>query len=165
MPYLPFILLLIFGFACKSQNKIQIESATAQNYAGGAAGMGSGINYTIKLSTKIKSDVVIDSIWLGNNEKGMILPLEVYELHKLGTGINSLKNKTLTAKTKLVNVKFKKHSPGQVEKEQGIKGNSIIKKHFDHKFNGEALLFMHSSKAKFYIEVPEFKKLAPLFYP
>lgn len=142
--------LILATNSCQKTNIAFIES-TSQNWSGGAAGSGRGVNYIIKVKADTGLKVTADSIWL--NEKRLVVRLYRNE-----------SNDTITLKAMEY---FPDHQREknirQQQSEFPDKESGKIKSPVP--FKGVALLrYFIDEKEKYFI-VKEFKIQPAIYYP
>lgn len=150
-----------------------LESATMQEWAGGAAGSGRGINYRIIVRKKAKKAVKVSSVWVGDAQNGRTIDFIVTTAPKDSKDVNiSDKVEDITNADKLqieatLRIPGQKRrlpddpeipeeeTPKQTEKQVcGIEG-----------FKGEGYVAYSMGKKVQYLVIDKFEKLEKVFYP
>lgn len=151
---------------------LTLESATMQEWAGGAAGSGSGTNYRIIVRKKANKAIKISSVWIGDAQNGRTIEFTVTTAPKDNKDVNlSDKVEDLTNADKLQieatlripgqkrrlpdDPEVPEETPKQTEKQVcGIEG-----------FKGEGYITYSMGKKVQYLTIGKFEKLEKIFYP
>lgn len=152
---------------------LTLESATMQEWAGGAAGSGRGTTYRITAKKKAKKAIKISSVWIGDAQNGRTIDFTVTTAPKDNKDVN-LSNKTeditdadkilIEAVLKIPGQKRRlpddpetpeEDTPKQTEKQIcAIEG-----------FKGEGYIAYSMGKKVQYLVIDKFEKLEKIFYP
>ncbi|MCS7077738.1 MAG: hypothetical protein NZ455_13565 [Bacteroidia bacterium] len=153
-------------------NKLVLESATMQEWAGGAAGSGRGITYRIVAKKRPKKAVKISSVWIGNAQNGKTVDFIVTTMPKGPKEVNiSDRVEDITDADKILieatlylsrpvrrlpdDPEVPEDIPKQTEKQIcGIEN-----------FTGDAYVAYSMGKKIEYLIIEKFQKLEPIFYP
>ncbi len=152
MKNLILIATLLSLVSCKTErvehdsSYFKIDEATSQSWTGGAAGSGTGINFTIKLMYSGNTSITIESIWIDGREykpevrefgkEGIIEGADVYCRYKEWTQPDT-------------NEHFE----------------SPVKSSDSPKYDGAALLTYSVGDESYFLVLDSFKELEPLNYP
>lgn len=152
---------------------LTLESATMQEWAGGAAGSGRGTTYRIIVKKKPKKAIKVSSVWVGDAENGRTIDFTVSTAPKDSKDVNvSDKVEDITNADKiLIEATLRipgqkrrlpddpetpeEENPKQTEKQVcGIEG-----------FKGEGYITYSMGKKIQYLVIDKFQKLEKVFYP
>lgn len=155
-----------------SKNKLTLESATMQEWAGGAAGSGRGTNYRIIVRKKAKKSVKISSVWVGDAQNGRTIEFKVTTAPKDSKDINlSDKVEDITNADKLL-IEATLRIPGQKrrlpdEPEEPEETPKQTEKQICaiEGFKGEGYVAYSMGKKVQYLIIDKFEKLEKIFYP
>lgn len=157
-----FISLLFLLTGCKTN--YEVAHATKQQWFGGAAGSGGGVNYSISIEKPSKSEVKVDKVYVGDREKGQYVPFRFFN--------DSSKTTTMLVPTgvTLFRVEFAERIPGQRQPNMETFGDEPLQdaapKGLPEDFNQGVVLFLSDGKGtSSLMTVQDFKLLEPLAYP
>ncbi len=155
-------MLILSGCAALKPSKqelpLSLVEATAQNWAGGAAGSGTGTNYAFKLTVHTSEELRFDTVWV----KDYALPLKLVKIAGK-SGLTYGKGDTLivTARKHKLDPRMRERIKGEdqpkIKEETPVKPPVVIE--------GEALLQYRFNNREQYIQVAAIKKLKPVFFP
>jgi hypothetical protein len=155
------------------KGSLTLESATMQEWAGGAAGSGRGTTYRIIVKKKAKKAVKVSSVWVGDAQNGRTIDFTVTTAPKDNKDVNlsdkmediANANKILIEATLRIPGQKRRlpddpeipeeDTPKQTEKQVcGIDG-----------FKGEGYVAYSMGKKIQYLVIDKFEKLEKIFYP
>lgn len=152
---------------------LTLESATMQQWAGGAAGSGRGINYRIIVRKKAKKPIKISSVWVGDAQNGRTIEFTVTTAPKDSKDSNiSDKLEDLTNADRL-QIEATLRIPGQKRRlpddpdppeEETPKQTEKQVCAIDG-FKGEGYIAYSTGKKIQYLVIDKFEKLENIFYP
>ena len=146
---------------CQAQKPALIlTSATQQSWGGGAAGSGSGTNYTIVYSA-VKAGQYRFAYLCTN---GGVLTINTKPKRDSLVTLNAGESVTLTAQ---------QYYPGDIDKRSGrdtatantLKRNALIAGALPSVYNGKDVVIYYCNGRKQYFAIPVIKRLSPLNYP
>lgn len=150
-----------------------LDSATMQEWAGGAAGSGRGTNYRIMVRKKAKKAVKISSVWVGDAQNGRTIDFTVTTAPKDSKDVNlSDKAEDITNADKLL-IEATLRIPGQKRRlpddpetpeEETPKQTEKQVCAIDG-FKGEGYVAYTMGKKVEYLVIGKFEKLDKIFYP
>lgn len=148
---------------------LKVTKATAQNWAGGAAGSGKGTNYLISLTKKAKKPLKISSVWVGTAQEGKPLEFTLTTLAKDGK-MPSFEESDITA-ANILQLEARLHIPGERRLPDDPEEVEEPKKNADKPvcaiadFKGAAYIAYNMGKKLEYLIIDKFEDLEPVFYP
>ena len=152
------VVIPILMSGCATQ--LSLESATVQEWVGGAAGSGGGSKYVVTVNKKGGKQVNISSVWIGNREKGVMAKANIFTGNRMVNKI-SADMEQFRLEMSLTNRRRQgRDDPGGVVGEQPANPNlpeefkkGIIIRYTDHKGKEGQLI------------VQDLKRLEPLILP
>lgn len=142
--------------------QMNVESATVQEWIGGAAGSGGGSKYVVSLSKKGNSDITINSIWLGDREKGVLADFRIYA-DSSGRIV-----KKVSSDMELFRVEMSVKNRRRMNRDDvgGIEGEQDAIPGLPQEFEkGLIINYLDGKGKEGHLVVQDFKKLEPLIYP
>lgn len=152
---------------------LTLESATMQEWAGGAAGSGRGTNYRIIVRKKAKKAVKISSVWIGDSQNGKTIDFTVTTAPKDSKDVNlSEKAEDITNADKL-QIEATLRIPGQKRRlpddpetpEEETPRQTEKQVCAIEGFKGEGYVAYSMGKKVQYLVIDKFDKLEKVFYP
>ncbi len=162
MKFNAFLIIAISILASSCSVQLTVQSATVQEWVGGAPGSGGGSKYAVAISKTGNSEISIRSVWIGDREKGVLADFRIYAdssgkiVKQVSPEISFFRVETSVQNRRREN----RDDPGGVQGEQkAIPGlpdefqKGMVITYFDNKGKEGKLI------------VQEFKRLEPLIYP
>ncbi len=152
---------------------LTLESATMQEWAGGAAGSGRGTNYRIIVRKKAKKAVKISSVWIGDAQNGRTVDFTVTTVPKDSKDVNlSDKAEDITNADKL-QIEATLRIPGQKRRlpddpeipEEETPKQTEKQVCAIEGFKGEGYVAYSMGKKVQHLVIDKFEKLEKVFYP
>lgn len=142
--------------------QLNVESATVQDWVGGAAGSGGGSNYVVSLSKKGNSDITISSIWLGDRERGVLADFRIFA-DSSGRIV-----KQVSSEMELFRVEMSVKNRRRMNRDDagGIEGEQDAIPGLPQEFEkGLIINYLDGKGKEGHLVVQDFTKLEPLIYP
>ena len=158
-----FLPLFLLFTGCKTN--FEVARASKQEWFGGAAGSGGGINYKVFLTKPEKSEVKVDKVYVGDREKGQYVPFRFFN------------DSTTTTTTMMVpsgstnfRVEFSEQIQGQRQPRMEVSDPTPLQDDapadLPEDFKKGVVLFLSDGNGKpSIVTVQDFKRLAPIAYP
>jgi hypothetical protein len=143
----------VFTYAQMSDAYFTVISSTSQNWAGGAAGSGSGTNYSFTVTFKCSINLVFDSVWVGGgNSLDLFNSISV----EMDSEYSYTKNETLS-------LSASQYYPGEYDRNIGL--IKVKESPPPINYQGDALIKFYVNGQTFYYAVQGMKSLPDINYP
>ncbi|MCS7028610.1 MAG: hypothetical protein NZ519_07555 [Bacteroidia bacterium] len=149
-----------------------LESATMQEWAGGAAGSGRGITYRIIAKKKAGRPIKVSSVWIGDAQSGRPVDFVVTTAPtEKNASVSEKEEEIIKADKILIEATFR--IPGQKRRlpddpetpEEEMPKQTEKPSCALEKFNGAGYVSYSMGKKIQYLIIPKFEKLEPVYYP
>ncbi len=156
---------LIVAFSILSSScsvQLTLRSATVQEWVGGAAGSGGGSKYIVAISKTGNSEVSINSVWLGDREKGVMADYRIFA-DSSGRIMKQIPPETGLFRIEMSVQNRHRESRDDAGSKQGEQKTTFELP--DGFQKGLIITYSDKKGKKGQLVVQEFKRLEPLIYP
>lgn len=156
------LIIAITFLASSCSVQYAVESATVQEWVGGAPGSGGGSNYVVSVGKKGSSQVTINSVWLGDREKGVLADFRVFA----DSSMRTVKNDGFDLAMFRVETSVKNRRRETRDDPGGIEGEQAAPSGLPAEFQkGMVINYINSKGKEGHLIIQDFKRLEPLIYP